>query len=33
MAARWIVPLGYKNVYRYAGGWKEWIVKKYPVEK
>jgi rhodanese-related sulfurtransferase len=33
MAARWIVTLGYKNVFRYAGGWKEWKEKKYPVEK
>jgi thiosulfate/3-mercaptopyruvate sulfurtransferase len=33
MAARWAVALGYKNVWRYEGGWEEWSEKKYPVEK
>ena len=33
LAARWLVLLGYKNVYRYAGSWKEWSNKGYPSEK
>lgn len=33
MASRWAVALGYKNVFRYEGSWKDWTEKKYPVEK
>jgi hypothetical protein len=25
--------LGYKNIYKYKGGWEAWIEKNYPVEK
>jgi rhodanese-related sulfurtransferase/uncharacterized membrane protein YphA (DoxX/SURF4 family) len=31
--AAWAVKLGYKNVYRYAGGIKSWKEAEYPVEK
>jgi rhodanese-related sulfurtransferase len=31
--AAWAVKLGYKNVYRYAGGIFAWKGAKYPVEK
>ena len=31
--AMWAVKLGYKNVYRYAGGIKAWTEADYPVEK
>ena len=33
LAARWTVALGYRNVWRYEGGWEEWSEKKLPVEK
>lgn len=33
MAIRWAEALGYKNVWRYEGGWQEWSEKRYPVEK
>jgi len=33
MAARWAVALGYTNIVRYAGGWKDWSEKNYPIEK
>jgi rhodanese-related sulfurtransferase len=33
MAIRWVQALGYKNVWRYQGGWKEWSEKDYPLEK
>jgi rhodanese-related sulfurtransferase len=33
MAARWAIALGYRNVYRYPGGWQDWTEKAYPVEK
>ena len=32
MAIRWTLTLGYKNVWRYEGGWKEWAAKKLPSE-
>jgi ArsR family transcriptional regulator len=32
MAIRWTLTLGYKNVWRYEGGWEEWAAKKLPVE-
>ena len=31
--AMWAVKLGYKNVYRYAGGIKAWKEADYPVQK
>ncbi len=33
MAIRWAAALGYRNVWRYEGGWQEWSQKRYPVEK
>jgi rhodanese-related sulfurtransferase len=33
LAIRWALALGYKNIWRFAGGWKEWSAKKYPVAK
>ena len=33
MAIRWAEALGYKNVWRYEGGWQEWSEKHYPIEK
>lgn len=33
MAIRWALAAGYKNLWRFPGGWKEWSEKKYPVEK
>jgi rhodanese-related sulfurtransferase len=33
MAARWALALGYKNVFRYEGGWEVWTERKYLVEK
>jgi len=33
VAARWAAALGYRNVFKYKGGWEVWIEKKYPVEK
>ncbi len=33
LAARWALALGYRNVFRYEGGWEVWAEKKYPVEK
>ena len=33
MAARWAAALGYTNIRRYEGGWKEWSEKGLPVEK
>jgi rhodanese-related sulfurtransferase len=33
MVARWALALGYKNVFRYVGGWKDWTDKKFPIEK
>ena len=33
MAIRWALALGYKNLWRFPGGWKEWSEKKYPVAK
>jgi rhodanese-related sulfurtransferase len=33
MAIRWAAVLGYRNVWRYEGGWQEWSQKCYPVEK
>jgi rhodanese-related sulfurtransferase len=33
MAARWALALGYRNIWRYEGGWEEWSEKKLPVEK
>ncbi len=32
MAIRWTLALGYENVWRYEGGWKEWAAKKLPTE-
>jgi len=30
LAIRWALALGYKNLWRFPGGWKEWSEKKYP---
>jgi len=30
LAARWAVALGYTNVYRYVGSWKDWKERNYP---
>jgi glyoxylase-like metal-dependent hydrolase (beta-lactamase superfamily II)/rhodanese-related sulfurtransferase len=32
LAARWVLSLGYMNIYRYGGGWQDWSEKKMPVE-